>query len=144
MDEYQRLVKFASSPLPASLPMGDLEPRRRLREKLQCKDFRWYLQHVTPHLFVPKITPQTKAFPHLLSSFASQERVISQGGALRNQALDACQPSSRLFLVSAEVWIPWAADSLERPLVPTRAMASMEPRPEAGAMLKLTCRSGLR
>ena len=69
MDEYQRLVKFASSPLPASLPMGDLEPRRRLRQKLQCKDFRWYLQHVTPHLFVPKITPQTKAFPHLLSSF---------------------------------------------------------------------------
>ncbi|CAE7792356.1 gly-3 [Symbiodinium microadriaticum] len=72
MDEYKSLVQFASSPLPASLPIGDLEPRRKLREKLQCKDFRWYLQSVTPHLFVPKISPETK------------------GGALRNQALDAC------------------------------------------------------
>lgn len=72
MDEYKSLVQFASSPLPASLPIGDLEPRRKLREKLRCKDFRWYLQSVTPRLFVPKISPETK------------------GGALRNQALDAC------------------------------------------------------
>eukprot|EP00439_Symbiodinium_sp_Y106_P054063 s337_g7.t1 len=72
MDEYKSLVQFASSPLPAALPIGDLEPRRKLREKLQCKDFRWYLQAVTPNLFVPKISPETK------------------GGALRNQALDAC------------------------------------------------------
>eukprot|EP00913_Durusdinium_trenchii_P024741 g23222.t1 len=40
--------------------------------KLISEDFRWYLQTVTPHLFVPKITPDTK------------------GGALRNQVLDAC------------------------------------------------------
>ena len=25
-------------PRPASLPIGDLEPRKQLREKLQCKD----------------------------------------------------------------------------------------------------------
>lgn len=72
MDEFQSLVKFASGPLPASLPIGDLEPRKQLRKKLNCKDFRWYLQVVTPNLFVPKITAETK------------------GGALRNQVLDAC------------------------------------------------------
>ncbi|CAK9021824.1 Polypeptide N-acetylgalactosaminyltransferase 2 (Polypeptide GalNAc transferase 2) (GalNAc-T2) (pp-GaNTase 2) (Protein-UDP acetylgalactosaminyltransferase 2) (UDP-GalNAc:polypeptide N-acetylgalactosaminyltransferase 2) [Cleaved into: Polypeptide N-acetylgalactosaminyltransferase 2 soluble form] [Durusdinium trenchii] len=72
MDEFQSLVKFAAGPLPPSLPIGNLEPRKQLRRKLQCKDFRWYLQTVTPHLFVPKITPDTK------------------GGALRNQVLDAC------------------------------------------------------
>lgn len=72
MDEFQSLVKFASGPLPASLPIGDLEPRKQLRKKLNCKDFRWYLQVVTPNLFVPKITAETK------------------GGALRNQVLNAC------------------------------------------------------
>lgn len=72
MDEFQSLVKFASGPLPASLPIGDLEPRKQLRKKLNCKDFRWYLQVVTPNLFVPNITAETK------------------GGALRNQVLDAC------------------------------------------------------
>ncbi|CAJ1352886.1 unnamed protein product [Effrenium voratum] len=72
MDEFKSLVTFATGPLPANLPIGDLEPRRQLREKLKCKDFRWYLQTVIPHLFVPKVTTDTK------------------GGALRNQALNAC------------------------------------------------------
>mmetsp|Transcript_1135 Transcript_1135/g.4716 ORF Transcript_1135/g.4716 Transcript_1135/m.4716 type:complete len:683 (+) Transcript_1135:112-2160(+) len=38
MDEYSKLVEYATSALPESLPIGDLEPRHELRRKLQCKD----------------------------------------------------------------------------------------------------------
>jgi len=54
MDDYAKLVEYASPPLPPGMTLGDLEPRRRLREKLQCKPFSWYLQHVAPIMFVPE------------------------------------------------------------------------------------------
>jgi polypeptide N-acetylgalactosaminyltransferase len=32
---------------------GDVHERRELRENLQCRDFRWYLQHIYPEAPVP-------------------------------------------------------------------------------------------
>lgn len=72
MDDYKALVKYATSPLPASLPLGDLGPRLELRKKLQCKDFNWYLKTVVPNMFVPHLSQN------------------ATGGALQTRAQKAC------------------------------------------------------
>jgi len=71
MDEYSKLVEYASPPLTAGMTLGDLEPRKKLREKLQCKPFRWYLDNVAPKMFAP----ETKGL---------------RAGALRNPAINGC------------------------------------------------------
>lgn len=36
-----------------SVDVGDLTERRILRENLQCRNFRWYLEHVYPESPIP-------------------------------------------------------------------------------------------
>lgn len=71
MDEYARLVEYASPPLPSDMSLGDLSKRMELRKKLKCRPFSWYLKHVTPKMFAPDVTNMN-------------------AGALRSRGVDGC------------------------------------------------------
>ncbi|XP_038671203.1 polypeptide N-acetylgalactosaminyltransferase 3-like isoform X3 [Scyliorhinus canicula] len=68
MDEYknifyhriQRAAEIAQKGL-----FGDISERKRIRERLQCMNFTWYLNNIYPELFVPDM--RLTAYPALMN-----------------------------------------------------------------------------
>ena len=52
MDDYKH-VYFHIRPSALALPMGDVAERKALRERLQCKPFKWYLDKFFPNKIIP-------------------------------------------------------------------------------------------
>ncbi|KAH7967343.1 hypothetical protein HPB49_024182 [Dermacentor silvarum] len=59
MDDY-RYIFYERKPVFNELDAGDLTERKKLREDLNCHNFRWYLEHIFPGEVppVPEIPPE--------------------------------------------------------------------------------------
>ena len=52
MDDYKKYY-YAAVPLAKNVAFGNIDSRLKLRDDLQCKSFKWYLENVYPDLKVP-------------------------------------------------------------------------------------------
>ncbi|XP_045593722.1 polypeptide N-acetylgalactosaminyltransferase 2 isoform X2 [Procambarus clarkii] len=54
MDEYKKYY-YSAVPLAKSVNYGNIQSRLELRKKLNCKNFKWYMDNVYPELKIPDI-----------------------------------------------------------------------------------------
>ncbi|NWI61373.1 GALT6 acetylgalactosaminyltransferase, partial [Calyptomena viridis] len=60
MDDYKEIFyrrNQQAAQMAREKTYGDITDRRRLRERLHCRNFTWYLQNIYPEMFVPDLTP---------------------------------------------------------------------------------------
>lgn len=97
MDEYKKLF-FRYRPMTIA-SLGDLEPRKELRNKLQCKSFQWFLDNVVRDMYAPAFDA---SFGHLSDS---QSQLCVDGcrqldGPLQIQGCSHDIPSQSLSISS--------------------------------------------
>ncbi|KAK4886111.1 hypothetical protein RN001_002382 [Aquatica leii] len=56
MDDYKNYY-YSAVPLARNVPFGSIQERLDLRDRLQCKPFKWYLNNVYPELTIPNSSP---------------------------------------------------------------------------------------
>eukprot|EP00039_Didymoeca_costata_P015860 m.275308 g.275308 ORF g.275308 m.275308 type:complete len:597 (-) comp16293_c0_seq14:4624-6414(-) len=73
MPDYFHLVERANSRLPRGVTIGDISWGEEIKERLKCKDMKWFLKNVFPELFVPE-----------------DPAYVLHSGALKNEASGGC------------------------------------------------------
>ncbi|NWR42345.1 GALT5 acetylgalactosaminyltransferase, partial [Regulus satrapa] len=91
LDEYKELFYgHAYHLLLGKVDVGDLSPQIRLRKRLGCKSFRWYLQNVYPDLEAPLVKASG-----LLVNAALAGCVAVEGAALAFRDCDVTSPNQK-------------------------------------------------
>ncbi|XP_020645080.3 polypeptide N-acetylgalactosaminyltransferase 3 [Pogona vitticeps] len=65
MDEYKNIFyrrNTEAAKIVKQKSFGDLSKRHDLRQRLQCKNFTWYLNNVFPEVYVPDLNPPLSGF----------------------------------------------------------------------------------
>lgn len=79
LDEYKQL--FYNYRNINGIDLGDLTPRKTLRERLQCHSFDWFLKNVCRDIYVPEFNPNYRFLVSKVEDDASEAYVIdSKGG----------------------------------------------------------------
>ncbi|XP_053540183.1 polypeptide N-acetylgalactosaminyltransferase 11 [Ictalurus punctatus] len=87
MDEYKEQY-FALRPELRNRDFGDISDRLAVRERLQCRSFKWYLDHVYPEMQLS--SPQNKAQPPVFFNRGVKRPKVLQRGRLRNLLAKKC------------------------------------------------------
>lgn len=56
MDEYKELY-YNKKPQNRNRDYGDITERKKLRERLKCHSFKWYLDNIYPDIRMPELDP---------------------------------------------------------------------------------------
>ncbi|KAK0417474.1 hypothetical protein QR680_013031 [Steinernema hermaphroditum] len=86
MDDYKEFF-YKMVPAAKSVDVGDVSERRALRENLQCKSFRWYLETVYPESPVPNSYKSVGYVSNKASGFCLDTMGRSSG---QNAGVSAC------------------------------------------------------
>lgn len=85
MDDYAGLARLSMAPLTENQTIGPMDFYEKIRSRLQCKNFRWYLEHVNKDLLQSARLILGNSMPK-----GDVRKLFRAHGFLRNPALQAC------------------------------------------------------
>jgi len=90
LDEYKEIV-YQMSPGLSRTDGGDVSDRIALREKLQCHNFKWFLDNVVPDMYVPSLHHKARGY----LSIPSEKLCLSSNENTRGEPfLNDCSAQS--------------------------------------------------